>query len=155
MRFEERSMLQDPAFDRIVHTLGCVIFAALGTVTCSGATEPSHLANLPGIWEWVASSDVQTQEVHTPVSEGFTARLEFLSDGERQGMFVYSRDGNAVVQDQYAIAFEDAPGNDFIHLQASIDYLKEFAWITVGGDSLRLNGVFELGFNSVYVRVRN
>jgi len=68
---------------------------------------------------------------------------------------VYSRDGALAVQDSYGIAFEDAPGNDFIRLNASVDYLREFAWISVGTDTLRLGGVMEMGFNSVYARIRN
>ena len=68
-------------------------------------------------------------------------------------MFRYSRDGALVVQDSYVIASEDAPGNDFIRLYASIDFLRESAWLTVSADTLRLGGVMELGFNSVYARV--
>jgi hypothetical protein len=107
------------------------------------------------VWEWVASVDVRTQERHTPASEGFTARLEFTPETQHAGTFLYSRDGAVVVQDSYGIAFEDAPGSDFIRLNASVDYLREFAWLTVGADTLRLGGVMEMGFNSVYARIRN
>ena len=121
---------------------------------CSQSTQPSHLTNLPGVWEWVASVNVQTQERHSPESDAVTALLEFTAQTERAGMFRYFRDGQVAVEDRYDIAFEDAPGNDFIRLNASIDYLTESAWISVGADTLRLNGVRELGFNSVYARVR-
>src|SRR5438093_6424025 len=144
--------LKSPAY---AVRLGTVLSAV---VVLSGArsTEPSHLyyPNPAGVWEWVASVDVQTQQRHTPASDGFTARLEFIPETQRAGTFRYSRDGALVVRDSYGIAFEDAPGNDFIHLNASVDYLRESAWITVGADTLRLGGVMELGFNSVYARVR-
>jgi hypothetical protein len=129
--------------------------SAVVVLSCARSTEPSHLANLSGVWAWVASVDVRTQQRHTPVSEGFTARLQFVPETQRAGTFVYSRDGALAVQDSYGIAFEDAPGNDFIRLNASVDYLREFAWISVGTDTLRLGGVMEMGFNSVYARIRN
>jgi len=57
---------------------------------CSGSTEPSRFTNLPGVWEWVGSVDVQTQQRHTPASEGFIARLEFIPETHLTGTFRYS-----------------------------------------------------------------
>ena len=126
-----------------------IVLIVLG---CARSTEPTF-RNPAGVWEWVSSVDVQTQQQHTPASDGFSARLEFIPEAHDAGMFRYSRDGALVVQDSYVIASEDAPGNDFIRLYASIDFLRESAWLTVSADTLRLGGVMESGFNSVYARV--
>ncbi len=131
------------------------VSAAVFIAACSASTEPSHLTHLPGAWQWVSSLDVNSQELHTATTEGFTARLRFISDDERSGTFIYTRDGSAPVQGRYSIGSEDAPGNDFIRISTSIDFLTEYAWIAVGSDSLRLGGVFEGGFNSRYARVRD
>ena len=130
-----------------------LLLATSGLLTCRGTTEPFHLAYLPGSWQWVSSRDVRSQQTHTPSTEGHTARLQFISDSERSGTFVYTRDGQTAVQGRYDIGFEDAPGNDFVRLSESIDFLTKSAWIAVGSDTLRLDGVMELGYNSVYARI--
>jgi hypothetical protein len=120
---------------------------------CRDAAGPNHLSNLPGVWQWVSSTNVTSGQVHTPATEGYTARLQFVPDRERAGAFVYSRNGTTAVQGRYDIGSEDVPGNDFIVVSSSIDFLTEAAWIGVGSEALRLNGVFELGYNSLYARV--
>ncbi|MGI8842901.1 MAG: hypothetical protein ACR2HZ_04310 [Gemmatimonadaceae bacterium] len=66
---------------------------------------------------------------------------------------IYVRSGTAPVTGQFRIAFEDAEGNDFITVEPGFDFLTRNAWIAAGSDSLRLDGVFEHGYNSTYVRI--
>lgn len=110
-------------------------------------------AGLNGTWRWVSSQDVETQQMHTPATEGFEATLTFQAIGGWEGTFTYARAGAAAVKGSFSIASEDAPGNDFVVIDTPIDFLNETAWVTATADSLRLNGVMEAGYASTYVRV--
>ena len=106
---------------------------------------------LNGTWRWVSSLDVETGVMHTPGSEGFEADLHFDAASDTEGAFVYTRTGVPQTRGQFGVAYEDAPGNDFIALQPGIDYLERNAWLTVHADTLQLNGAMESGFLSRYV----
>jgi len=109
---------------------------------------------IAGTWRWVSSFDVKTQKLHTPATEGFEAELHFDAASSHEGAFTYRRVGQPAVQGRFGISSEDAPGRDFITVEPGIDFLERNAWIAAGTDSLHLGGVFELGYNSRYVRVR-
>jgi hypothetical protein len=102
----------------------------------------------------VRSEDVKTGAIHTPSSTGFVATLRIVAESPRAGRYTYARAGSPSVAGTFTIGSEDAPGNDFITIDTAIDFLSRNAWIAAGQDSLRLQGVFELGFNSTYARVR-
>lgn len=141
---------------RLILATGLGLFV----LACTPATDPLTFEppyppaeRLAGTWHWVQSLDVKTTQVHTPLSEGFIADLTFAADGPRSGSFTYQRAGAEVTTGRFTIDSEDGPGNDFITVDTSIDFLTRNAWVTVGQDSLRLGGVFETGYNSVYARV--
>ena len=87
-------------------------------------------------------------------NDGSERSVTFTAQGEREGSFVFHRPGAEPIAGSFSIAYEDAPGNDFISVSVGVPYLTPHAWIAAGLDSLRLDGVFEGGFNSTYARVR-
>jgi hypothetical protein len=121
----------------------------------AGPSTPVHrpAQQLAGTWRWVSSLDVKTQRLHTPATEGFEAELRFDAESDHDGTFTYRRQGRPAVRGRFGIGSEDAPGNDFIVLEPGIDFLARNAWVSAGRDSLYLDGVMELGYNSRYVRV--
>lgn len=139
----------------VIACLGLGLMAA----SCSGPATVTNLQWAPaqraaGEWQWVRSLDVRTLDVRTPATEGFDATLVIIATSDRDGTYTYTRTGSSPVAGAFAISSEDGPGNDFVSIDTPIDFLTRNAWITSSADSLRLGGVFESGFNSVYVRVR-
>ena len=149
--------------DRCRHRRGALLLALLGLAPTSWSCSPSPVdvplpyapaEALTGRWQWVSSLDVKTQQLHTPESEGYQADLQFIAESTRSGRFIYRRsDGSKVVEGSFGIGSEDAPGNDFIVLTDSIDFLREYAWVGAGPEVLWLGGVYELGFNTRYARI--
>jgi hypothetical protein len=131
---------------------------AAAVLSCSDKALPGPdwrpAERIEGTWRWVRSLDVNTTHVHSPASAGFEASLTVVAESNRSGTYTYARAGAPPVAGRFTISFEDAPGNDFISIDHPIDYLTQNAWVSAGPDSLRLNGVYELGFNSTYARVR-
>ena len=121
----------------------------------SGPETVDHTA-MGGTWAWVSSTDVETGEVHTPETEGYDARLVFTPDDGVSGSYRYERVGGEprTVEGRYAVGFENAPGRDFVVIDTPIDFLDETAWLSRGSEVLRLGGVFELGYTTLYARVR-
>lgn len=117
------------------------------------AAERQPAYRVAGTWQWVRSLNVETAEVSTPASAGFVATLTLVAVSGSSGTFTYVRSGAPAVTGQFQIAFEDSDGNDFITVEPGFDFLTRNAWITAGSDSLRLDGVFEHGYNSTYVRI--
>jgi hypothetical protein len=140
-----------------VALLSIAVLAAF-LLSCSDKALPdpdwSPAERIEGTWRWERSVDVKTAEVHSPASAGFEASLTVVAESDRSGTYTYARAGASPVAGRFTISFEDAPGNDFISIDHPIDYLTQNAWVSVGPDSLGLNGVYELGFNSSYSRVR-
>lgn len=131
--------------------------AALSVTGCAERpTQPAWdpAQRLAGQWAWVRSQHSQTGVVVTPSGAGFSAQLTFVRQTATSGTFVYSRIGGDTIEGSFGVAWEDAPGNDFIVIEPSIDFLTRAAWLAVGSDSLRLGGVFEGGYESIYGRVR-
>ena len=124
-------------------------------IGCGKTTAPDRQPAIraAGTWQWVESLNVRTAEVSTPSSAGFTATLTLVAESGSSGTFTYLRSGAPPIAGHYQISFEDEEGNDFITVEPGFDFLTRYAWIAVGTDSLRLNGVFELGYNSTYARV--
>lgn len=124
-------------------------------IGCGKTTAPDYQSavGVAGTWQWVQSLDVTTWEVSTPSSAGFTATLTLVAESASSGTFTYLRSGAPPVTGHYQISFEDEDGNDFITVEPGFDFLTRNAWIAVSPDSLRLNGGFELGYNSKYARV--
>jgi hypothetical protein len=124
--------------------------------SCNDTTTPrwAPAEVVAGSWQWVRSVDVRTAGIHTPSSDGFQASLVLVAESARAGTYTYSRVGASPISGNFTIGSEDAPGNDFISIDQPIDFLTQHAWISSGLDSLRLNGVFELGFNSTYARIK-
>lgn len=143
-----------PSVARIV--LGAVGAAVLLTACQQGPAEPRYEAAdaLAGRWHWVSSLNVETQQILTPASEGFEAELTFTVETDGEGTFTYVRTGAPDVVGEFGIASEDASGNDFIVISQSIDFLRQYAWLAAGPDTLNLGGVMEGGYNSRYVRVQ-
>jgi hypothetical protein len=141
-----------PLLRRWLAALSLVLVAAgcEGTPVSEGY---GPAAALNGSWRWVSSQDVNTQQLHTPATEGFEATLAFTATSGWDGTFTYARAGAAEVKGTFSIASEDAPGNNFVVIDTPIDFLNETAWIVAGSDSLRLNGVMEGGYASTYTRV--
>ena len=136
---------------------GAICSLILAVSGCGGGpAEPERYAPaeaLQGTWRWVSSLDVKTQQLHTPASDGVEAELAFAADSELEGSFAYRRTGAPEVTGRFGISSEDSPGNDFVVLDQSIDFLESHAWLAVGPDSLWLGGGMEGGYNSRYVRV--
>jgi hypothetical protein len=130
----------------------------MSTAACSGEPTTSRrwapAERIAGSWQWIQSEDVKTSQVHTPLSTGFQASLTFTAENERSGSFIYARSGAALISGHFDILSEDAPGNDFIAVDPGFDFLTRHAWVTAGGDTLRLGGVYESGFNSTYARIQ-
>jgi hypothetical protein len=124
-------------------------------IGCEKTTAPDRqpAVGAAGTWQWVQSLNVRTTEVSTPSSAGFVATLTLVAESGSSGTFTYLRSGAAPVTGHYQISFEDEEGNDFITVEPGFDFLTRNAWISAGTDSLRLDGVFELGYNSTYARV--
>jgi hypothetical protein len=138
--------------------LGAFFPAALLLAFLTGCHRPTAAERQPayriaGTWQWVRSLNVKTTEMSTPSSTGFAATLTLVPEDGNSGTFTYVRSGAAPVTGQFQIAFEDSEGNDFITVEPGFDFLTRNAWITAGTDSLRLDGVFERGHNSTYVRI--
>lgn len=132
-----------------------LLFLALSSCA-NGPSEPERYAPaeaLEGSWQWVRSVNVNTGQIHDPAAEDFEAELTFTASSELEGTFSYRRTNASEVIGTFGIGFEDVPGNDFIALERSIDFLESHAWLSAGTDSLRLGGVMEGGYNSTYVRV--
>lgn len=111
---------------------------------------------LDGTWRWVSSQDVTTGIVLTPETEGFEAELSFVAVSHNEGTFSYTRLGTAdTIRGEFGIGYEDGPGNDFIAIDRAIDFLTSHAWVGAWVDELYLGGVFEMGYNSWYERVRD
>lgn len=132
--------------------------AALSLAFLIGCGKPTAAERQPadriaGSWQWVRSLNVETTEVSTPSSAGFVARLTLVPESGSSGTFTYVRSDAPPVTGQFQITFEDAEGNDFITVEPGFDFLVRNAWIAAGTDSLRLDGVFELGYNSTYARI--
>lgn len=108
--------------------------------------------DLEGVWHWVSSQDVSTQDLLTPATEGFEAELRFTAVTGTEGTFTYSRSDGTEVSGTFGIGYEDFPGNDFIVLDQSIDFLERNAWVGAGPETLLLGGVMEMGYNSRYSR---
>lgn len=122
---------------------------------CGEAAAPDRQPAIraAGTWQWVQSLNVRTMEVSTPSSAGFVATLTLVAESRSGGTFTYLRSGAPPVTGHYQISFEDEEGNEFITVEPGFDFLTRNAWIAAGTDSLRLDGVFELGYNSTYARV--
>lgn len=133
-----------PALLLLAFLIGC------GRTTAPDRQPAVHAA---GTWQWVQSLNVRTTELSTPSSAGFVATLTLVAESGSSGTFTYLRSGAAPVTGHYQISFEDEEGNDFITVEPGFDFLTRNAWISAGTDSLRLDGVFELGYNSTYARV--
>lgn len=133
--------------------LGLVLLTACGSPSEPALERYAPAPRLDGSWRWVSSLDVRTGQLHTPATAGFEATLRFTADSARSGEFAYARTGQDQTSGRFSIAYEDSPGNDFVVLERSIDFLARNAWVAVGDDSLRLGGVMESGFNSTYARV--
>ena len=152
-------MKTDNARRRLSANVGAGALCSLLVAVSScggGPAEPGRYAPaeaLQGTWRWVSSLDVDTQQLHTPSSDGFEAELVFTAESDREGSFVYRRTGAPDVTGGFGIGFEDLPGNDFLVLDRSVDFLESHAWVSAGRDSLWLGGVMEGGYNSRYVRV--
>ena len=132
--------------------------AALLLVFLTGCEKPTASERQPadrvaGTWQWIRSVNVRTTEVSTPSSAGFVATLTLVAESGSSGTFAYLRSGAPPVTGRYQISFEDEEGNEFITVEPGFDFLTRNAWIALGMDSLRLDGVFELGYNSTYARV--
>jgi hypothetical protein len=124
---------------------------------CGGPSAPTRgtyapAQRLDGTWRWVSSLDVRTGQVHTPARDGFEANLHFTADSARSGAFAYARVGQTPTTGRFSVVSEDTPGNDFVVLDRSIDFLSRTAWVAASPQVLRLDGVMELGFNSSYAR---
>jgi len=139
---------------------GAVMPLLAATMLLAGCTrsptEPVRYApaeRLHGTWRWVSALDVRTQETVTPLSAGFESELRFTSDLPTSGTFTYRRIGSEAVHGQFSITYEDVPGNDFITIEPGIDFVQRNAWVSAGPNNLHLGGVFELGYNSQWVRV--
>ncbi len=130
-----------------------LLLLSFGCTRNPSAPSMAPAERLAGTWRWVSALDVKTQQLHTPMTEGFDAELHFTAESRRSGTFTYTRAGMKAVHGRFEISFEDAPGNDFIVLEPAIDFLKRNAWVAAGRDSLHLGGVMELGYNSRYARV--
>lgn len=141
----------------VVVRIGVACSLLLAVAGCQeNPAEPERYApaeGLEGAWRWAYSVDVSTQQTHSPSADGFEAELTFIADSERAGSFLYQRTGAPEVTGEFSIGYEDAPGNDFLVLDHSIDFLESHAWLAAGPDSLWLGGVFEGGYNSMYARV--
>ena len=124
-------------------------------IGCGKTTGPDRrpVVRVAGTWQWVRSLNVRTTEVSTPSSAGFVATLTLVAESGSSGTFTYLRSGAPPVTGTYQISFEDEEGNEFITVEPGFDFLTRNAWIAAGSDSLRLDGVFELGYNSTYARV--
>ena len=136
--------------------LSCSLFV-LALAGCDTNPTTDTVPSLAGAWRWISSTDVESGEVHLPTTEGYDARLTFAPDGDRAGTYRYARVGGEaalVVDGRYTVSYEDAPGNDFIGIDSPIDFLDEAAWIGLGSDTLRLGGVFESGYTTLYARER-
>lgn len=138
--------------------LGTAVAAIALALSSCGKTlaEPERYAPaeaLEGTWGWVRSLNVETGQIHTPSEDGFEAELVFAATSETEGTFSYRRTGAPEVSGNFGIGFEDDPGNDFVVLDRSIDFLESHAWVAAGLDSLWLGGVMEGGYNTTYVRL--
>jgi hypothetical protein len=98
--------------------------------------------------------DVKTGQAHTPQRDGFEATLTFVATDSSHGTFTYTRAGGTPIVGTFGIAYEHFPGSDFIGVDPGFDFLTRNAWVGAGPDSMSLGGVFELGYNSTYARVR-
>lgn len=130
-----------------------LVLAAAGCADPPTEAPYAPAEQLDGVWRWVSSLDVNTQELLTPDTEGFEAELRFTAVSGTEGTFTYRRSDGTEVSGTFGIAYEDAPGNDFIVLEPGIDFLERNAWLGAGPDTLRLGGVMELGYDSRYARV--
>ena len=69
-------------------------FTLLFACNAGGPIAPPRWApaeRIAGAWEWVSSLDVKTSQLHTPVTEQFTARLTFEALSKHQGTFTRER----------------------------------------------------------------
>jgi hypothetical protein len=128
--------------------------AVLLVPSCASEPQWAPAERIAGTWHWVRSVNVKTGDVATPSSVGVADTLAFTAHGASGGTFTFYRAGASPISGTFSIGSEDAPGNDFITISVSFPFLTRNAWVAAGGDSLRLGGVFEGGFNSTYARVK-
>ena len=125
-------------------TLGLVLSTACGSPS-EPTPAPAPYApaqQLNGSWRWISSFDVRAGQINTPATAGFEATLRFTADSARSGGFVYTRTGRESITGRFSIAYEDVPGNDFVVIDRSIDFLTRYAWVAAGQNTLRLDGLW-------------
>jgi hypothetical protein len=141
--------------ERVRSAAALLVMLVLATACASPPT--SEVPNAPaqrlhGSWRWIAAVDTRTGQFITPAAAGFDAELQFTAESDRSGTFTYRRIGQPDIHGVFSIWSEHAPGNDFITIEPTFDFVTRNAWVAVGRDSLFLGGVFELGRNSTWAR---
>lgn len=133
--------------------LAPIVIAALSACGENGV-EPRWPPEVDGTWTWIQTVEGTTDEVVTPASEGYSATLRLLveADDGTAGLYEYRRDGEMVVSGQFGIAFEDAPGNDFISWNPPFEAFHQQQWLTAWSDTLRLVDATIGGYEVIWVR---
>lgn len=124
-----------------------------GKIVLPPEQEPLSAHDLRGTWKLVSVLERESGVERRWPIDRFTPELRFEPTSNTEGDFVYWRTDGLDVRGRFDIAWEDAPGNDFIVMEPGIDHLERSAWVTLFRDTLRMNGVMDGDDVTHYVRV--
>lgn len=135
-----------------IFTLVLIAFVFLSS-TCKKELQlpDPELKKIFGKWEWVESSGGFAGKTITPVSEAYTARIEFRSDGKYEKY----KSGTLIEQKRFSFSQETSIHNRKPVWAVSFDESSLKMSVAFSGqDTLLLNEQLYDGYGHVYARIK-
>jgi hypothetical protein len=119
--------------------LGVILLVGGCGAESTGPGPSAWPPDVAGTWHWIESQErAPGGATLTPASEGYEATLEMVQQGS-EGTFTYSVDGIPMASGDFGMAYEDAPGNNFVFWSPPFADYQAMQWmVVIPGDRLLL-----------------